>query len=386
MQRGITPFFGGRSTLWSAWSPRPTAEELRGWPPELIGTLQEYFPHAEELLSVLPADEIKDRTSALRQGGSIYGTLQESLTRMLRDGAGNVPSATRVSAAPLAAAAFDRQGMDFHKFSTPPRFLSLFQRQRRLAETGQGAPLKIVTNCVVQRILDSGGRATALETSRGTLPLGNARVILAMGTLPVTTLVMNSFPEIRNAGRRYSAHFLSSLVARVPREDFSFCHRLNDLELAAIYVAGAEQKDGGQYHIQLTALADKHPAANAATANRYMPDSLATASLEQLMTSTSHILFACAVVGELDHRNPQNWFKRNEECDDPAANMVLQVTPNDRDRTVWNTMEEATFQALERVLSPGGPVRIEYWRRGEGAESWQRGRPSIQEMRASALF
>ncbi|XOI98805.1 hypothetical protein ACMX2M_23695 [Paenibacillus polymyxa] len=28
-QHGMVPFFGGRSTLWSSWCPRPTREEMR---------------------------------------------------------------------------------------------------------------------------------------------------------------------------------------------------------------------------------------------------------------------------------------------------------------------------------------------------------------------
>ena len=29
-QHGMVPFFGGRSTLWSAWCPRPTDDEMQG--------------------------------------------------------------------------------------------------------------------------------------------------------------------------------------------------------------------------------------------------------------------------------------------------------------------------------------------------------------------
>ena len=35
-QHGMGPFFGGRSTLWSTWCPRPTEEEMAGWPREVI--------------------------------------------------------------------------------------------------------------------------------------------------------------------------------------------------------------------------------------------------------------------------------------------------------------------------------------------------------------
>ncbi len=387
-QRGITPFFGGRSTIWSGWCPRPAAEDLQEWPPEVSQRLNDYFKEAEELLHVVSAGEINRHATVVRPGGRpIYGKLQESLTQMLQENMCKIPSVTRVQPAPLAVAALDPQGTDFHKFSTPAALLSLLQKQRRLAKKGEGAPLKIVTNCVAQKLLHLDGEANALATSRGMLPLGEAQVILAMGTLPVTTLVMNSFPGLKNAGSRYSAHFTSSLVARVPRADFPFHDALGDLELGAIYVAGTQRKTQGQYHIQLSALTDTSPEENAAITRRYMPDSVATASSEQLMASTSHVLFVCAMLGELDHRNTRNRVVYSEDCDDPTSNIILNVVHNDQDRAVWNAMEEGAFQMLEQVLSPEGPGRVEYWCENRSSTgSWEHRRPTTQEMRSSAVM
>ncbi|NEP50012.1 MAG: hypothetical protein F6K65_14810 [Moorea sp. SIO3C2] len=42
-QHGIIPFFGGGSTLWSAWCPEPTTEEMNGWPQATIKAAQDYF-------------------------------------------------------------------------------------------------------------------------------------------------------------------------------------------------------------------------------------------------------------------------------------------------------------------------------------------------------
>ena len=374
-QRGIMPFFGGRSTVWSGWCPRPTAEELEGWPAEVVRKLDQYFADAESLLGVVPAGEIRSG----EKPNPVYGTLQDSILQAVRNGLGKIPSATRVMAAPLAA-----RGTGSHKFSTPVAWLDLLQRQRRLAENGQGTPLKIVTNCMVERIVQKDGEAQALETSSGTLPLRNAKLVLAMSALPITTLVMNSFPEIRNAGERYSAHFVGSVLARVPRQDFPFHALLRNPELAAIYLAGAENNNAGQHHIQLTAIADRNPVENAALAHRYMPDLVAAASLEQMMTSRSHLLFACAMVGELDYRNPKNWFRRARNSGEPGV-PVLQFALNDSDRALWNTMEEAAFQMLEQVVSPQGPGRVEYWF-GDGSGSWKPERPPEELRRATALF
>ena len=54
-QNGYLPFFGGRSTLWSAWCPRPTEQELHGWPNETIDVLQRNFDAAEKLMHVQSA-------------------------------------------------------------------------------------------------------------------------------------------------------------------------------------------------------------------------------------------------------------------------------------------------------------------------------------------
>ncbi len=84
--------------------------------------------------------------------------------------------------------------IDFQKFSTPGPLLELVVRQQQKATAGQGAPLQIVSQCVVEQIYQQEGTATALATSRGVLPLGQAKLVLAMGTLPPATLIRNSFP------------------------------------------------------------------------------------------------------------------------------------------------------------------------------------------------
>lgn len=386
-QRGMIPSFGGRSTLWSGWCPRPTPEEMQDWPPEVIRTVNAYLKDAEELLGVVPADEIgKHRSVSPSANYSIYGTMQEELIKMLRATLNEIPSATRVLAAPLAVAAGESQGIAFLKFSTPDRLLALVREQRLSAQRGCGAELRIVTNCTVRRIQQSGGVATVLDTTRGEVRVGDAKLILAMGTLPSTTLISNSFPQVKNVGSRYSAHFLSSLVARVPREDFPFHSRLGDPEVAAAYIAGRDKNSGGQYHIQLTALSNSNPLKNAAITHRYMPDVVATASFEQSVTSTSHILFACVVVGGTDHRNKENWFKRSADYDDPTANMILQALQNDLDQALWAAMERATFQMFERALSPKGPVRVEYWHGDADCGSWGHTWPAIEQVRSSALM
>ncbi len=50
----------------------------------------------------------------------------------------------------------------------------------------------VIFDCTVEKILHDGKKATALQTSQETtLLLNNSKLILAMSTLPATTLVLN---------------------------------------------------------------------------------------------------------------------------------------------------------------------------------------------------
>jgi hypothetical protein len=244
----------------------------------------------------------------------------------------------------------------------------------------------VVGDCVVERILQQEGSATALETSRGVLPLADAQLVLAMGTLPPTTLVRNAFPDARHVGERFSAHFITSIVARVPVEDMHLRDELGELELAACYVAGvADDSFEQQFHIQLSALYDEHPEKNAGKALRYMPDVVATASRAQLETSKGYVVYVCAVLGELDYENDETWFRDNPQDRDPTTNSLLQVVETERDQRTWDVMDDGTFEVLEGILSPRGADRVQYWHGDPDDGRWLSERPSRQQRRVDAL-
>lgn len=389
-QHGMVPFFGGRSTLWSAWCPRPTREEMQGWPEATVASAESRFQAAEELLHVQRADQVDEwrdesEKAAVRKKRPVYGALQSVVQGLLKEKRAQAPAVYRTEPAPLASRAEPRSGIDFQKFATPAAILQLVLRQRERAAAGGGHPLDVVTDCVVQRIISQGPRATALQTSRGVLPLGNAKLILATGTLPPTTLVQQSFPAVPQAGERFSAHFITSVVARVPRSDLDPDGGFGPLEIAACYVAGKGEDYSQQFHIQLTALADQDPGANSESALRHMPDVVATASKAQLRGSGGHVVFVCAVLGELDYRNPDSWFRPNPADGDPTTASILQVAELSSDRRTWDVMDESTFQVLERILSPKGPGRVEYWHGTPDEGSWSAGRPPVGQRRVDAL-
>ncbi|MFY2559442.1 GMC oxidoreductase [Corallococcus terminator] len=388
-QHGMVSFFGGRSTMWSSWSPRPLRSELASWPAETVRAIEANLTDAERLLHVVPADQLdSDLEPATREKLSrhrpTYGVMQRELQSLLAARLDRVDSATRVLPAPLSVNTSDQEDLDFAKFSTPAPLLEIASHQAKLSETGEGSPLKIMTDCTVTRVRQQDGVATALETSRGLLRLGHAKVILAMGTLPPTTLIMNSFPQVRSAGVRYSAHFVSFVLARMLREDFAFADSLEEMELAAHYLAGVDEQTGMQYHIQLSALSDREPVRNSPRAAKYMPDLIATASARQLTGSQDHIVFTCAALGELDYRNRENWLRHDKQAE-PPDNVTLQILANDTDHATWDTMDEAAFQLVERVLSPRGAAGVEYWNGTPSDGDWARGRPALEHRRMPGL-
>jgi len=387
-QHGMVPFFGGRSIMWSAWCPRPEESEMRGWPAPVMKAAQKHFESAEKLLNVIPADKVDagQPAEALRliaETRPVYGTMQRKLQAMMAEGLGKITSATRSMPAPLAAATGVSSGVDFAKFSTPAVLLELANKQAALAADGKGEPLRIVTDCTVLRVLEQDGKATALDTSRGVVNVGGANVVLAMGTLPPATLVLNSFPQVPGVGEHFSAHFITSVVARVPRKDYDFARDLGELELAAIYLAG-ESAAGMQYHVQLSVLSDRNPEDNAQKSERYAPDVVATASMAQLRSSEEYLVFVCAVLGELDETNPQSHLKPNGGAD-PTSNVTLQVLANSTDEATWDTMDAGTFQMMELVLSPEGAGHVEYWHGDPDTGNWGTDRPSITDRRVPGL-
>lgn len=388
-QHGMIPFFGGRSIMWSAWCPRPTHEEMQFWPKEIIDAANAHFESAEKLLNVIPADKIdSDKSTELLKyittQRPVYGIMQEKLQKMLAANLGKIPSATRSMAAPLAAGSAIQEGLDFAKFSTPSVMLDIVNKQTELYKKGLGSQLKIMGNCVVHKIHQQGGVATALDTSIGMVNVGEAKVILAMGTLPPTTLILNSFPQVVNAGKRFTAHFITSVVGRIPRKDFDFADKLNELELAAIYMAGVNPQSGMQYHVQLSVLSDTQPLKNAQKAARYMPDVVATASMAQLTSSEDYLVFVCAVLGEMDFKNTENYLRLNGQSD-PTTNVTLQALASQTDLQTWDTMDEATFQMLENALSPQGEGKVEYWHGDPDNGTWKYVRPAVTQRRVGGL-
>ncbi|THU85298.1 FAD/NAD(P)-binding domain-containing protein [Dendrothele bispora CBS 962.96] len=387
---GSCPFFGGRSTFWSAWCPTPTPELMRSYPESMKKTAEspEFWKKCKSLLRVTPADQISDQ---------IFAELQIDIDDALKRGReeGKIPTADVTEPAPLAVGrTTPTSTLAFNKFSTPGPLLALQQRQTVLAGRKQGSPLMIATDCVVERFHvdeDEDHAVTVLETSRGDLcfPNGKTNLILAAGAIPATTMLLNSLESMQTrAGKRLTGHFLSHIVARYPMNNNQKCGISKDrLEIAASYVSGKDPKSDHQYHIQVTAIHSPHPESDAEDAGRECPDYAAAASAEQLKGSEKYIVLVCASLGELDENNTNSWVKRNPQDPDVTTNVKLQVTLTDVDHSLWDVMDKATFDSI-KAMAQSEAANLEYWHdsgSGDGSGTWKKTKPDSKQNRVPGV-
>ena len=256
----------------------------------------------------------------------------------------------------------------FHKFSVPEALIDL----------SEGGKIKMVTGCNVKLICHDGkSKALSLETSRGEVEIGDAKLILAMGVLPGTTLVLNSFskeefPRLSNVGEKFAAHIISGVTARMPVEYFIANPGEDLLEIGAMYIKGCHLNQ--QFHFQLIAIHDSNPEDQAHIHKRhhYMPGRFTSAD-ECLMSSKRYVVFKCAALGELDHTNENNWYRLNGGTD-KTSNVDLQIVPNDKDDELLDAMEKSVFRVLESLSE--FPETIEYiHENNEGKREWRKERP-----------
>ena len=250
------------------------------------------------------------------------------------------------------------------------------------------APLKVRINCTIKRIQHDGKTAVALETSNGSVQLGSAKLVLAMGTLPPTTLMLNSFPksqfpQLANIGERYTCHFYTTFTARIPRNVLDSNREFNDLEMAAIYLAGVNKKSKQQYHIQVVAMSDKDPVKNAKDAFQFYPDIASFPAPNLRFSSADHVIIVCSAFGELDPHNKENWYRLNDN-DDVTTNVTLQSLTNKTDEGLWDTMDEASFQVIEQEIASLEPRCVEYWHPEGNSGSWKKARPATKMIRQPA--
>ena len=80
-QDGVNDVFGGQSAFWRGWCPKPTREELDGWPESVKDIIEDYFPKAAELINVVSADKIGINKSC--EFGELQAVLVEKMKSRL---------------------------------------------------------------------------------------------------------------------------------------------------------------------------------------------------------------------------------------------------------------------------------------------------------------
>jgi len=115
-----------------------------------------------------------------------------------------------------------------------------------------------------------------------------------------------------------------------------------------------------------------------------LPVVLATASQNELETFKEHVIFKCAALGQLNHKNKQSWFRENGGDSNVTTNSILQVQSNsETDQETWATMDQAMFDIIE-LLRNENDGKIDYWIRAtpDGDNwRWTEEKPNTQERR-----
>ncbi|KAI0508580.1 FAD/NAD(P)-binding domain-containing protein [Xylaria bambusicola] len=375
---GFYPFFGGRSLFWSGWCPQPSMESLREYPDSMKNTAANsiFWARAQELLNITSLAEIKD---------SAFGCLQGHMSSRLDFPIDGIPS-LRTTGPALLATSHKRPGAQFgfSKFSAVEKLLSIIQDQIQKASRGEGKVLDVKLNCAVRRIIVNRGDAIGLETVNGTKTLDSShtKLILCAGTIPNTTLLYNSIPQMAKETKRLTGNFISHLTFRVPRSQIpclSHGHS-RSLEIAAQCLLGLHPSTGRQYQIQITAVHCPDVERDLHDLGRKCPDFSASAQANQLRGSEDHVIFVCAAVGEFSEQNSRCWIRRNEGDPDKTTNIRIQYLCNEEDEALRTFMEEVVFQLADRLSKPSNR---DYW--NKLSQTWVTGRPSQQEMRVRGV-
>ena len=394
---GMVPYFGGKSILWSGWCPSPKAHQLTNWPEVIRNILldhekieagkrllqvqsteilakryerTELYPGQKELLMLVKEPSEKEEAIVSKLLKPVYLKLQRYITRLLADNKKklrdfNDQADIFAEPANLAIGAGDlSQELDFEKFSTPGPILEL--------KAQHNDKFEIKAHCVVTRlIIDEDGHVDEIETTKGNFKLKrDAKVILAMGVLPPTRLLQVSLSKlpkftelVSKLGANFSAHFISTIVARVniPKRELEF----GAVEMGADYICGKLPNSDREFHIQLSSIHVKDFDSGGKLAVRYSPDVVASASENQLRDSSGKILFVCAILGELS-TNAGTFFYQENKLDskrqEPSyfTNSTLALNQfSEEDERLRTHMESVTFKIIEDLLA--SDEKVDYW-------------------------
>lgn len=349
------PYLGGRTLVWSGSSPQPTREQLVGWPAQVVDDLDAHWDDARRLLGVRRAPEL----------GPEYGALHAQLRERVRTAAARIPGVVPVHDdadldAPLAMAA-GRDGTT-RKFSAAPLLLEAVVDDEHV---------DLVTRCHVQELVREGDRVVAVRTSQGTLPVGDAQVVLTLGATEATRLVLDSLPGALAglAGTNLAANTATWFSCRLPRDRFRGLST-EHAELAALYVDGTTADR--QYHLHLTACTTADPRRDVERVFHLMPDMFG-AGTPARVSDPDHVVLLVHGLCELaaDASAPEPSRVRVGADGSTVGTYRLGAA----DREAWDAMDRAADALVEQVADG---AEVEYWWPGTG--TWEPTPPADRRM------
>ncbi|KAH8822170.1 hypothetical protein DL96DRAFT_1714521 [Flagelloscypha sp. PMI_526] len=371
---GSSPFFGGRSSFWSIWSPRavgPDFDLMDDFPESMKQTALGFYDDVDKLLHIKPANQIDD---------PVFQVVQGLFDKYLQEGLGSIKRAVHAEPARLATGVpVGAPTRGFRQFSAVGPLLEINGYQNELAQKNPpaGRPVMIATDAVVKGFEveptndDNKLVARVLHTSRGPLSLrsGKTNVILATGVIPTTTILMNSIPDQLHgrAGSRLTAHFRSHIKGRfkVSKEWLGDATLPSHPVIAACHVRGRGTSKL-QWHIQVNGsykpvdksstmkskeLAHEDAVCFAGLAADYGT----TLTAEQWDGSQGYIIVSCSTLGELP-TDTDSWVKHNKSNPDVTTNVRLQIDVTPKTAELWNETEESTFDAVKVIASKQAPL------------------------------
>ncbi|WP_185277792.1 GMC oxidoreductase [Leifsonia shinshuensis] len=333
------PFLGGRTLVWSGSVPEPSRDHLRRWPESIVDDLDDHWEEARSWLGARPA------TSLAAEFGSLHEQLRDRVFDVSRRNPHLLtPRRPEELDAPLAHPE-DASGMT-----------SKFSAIGPLLRAASEAPaFDIVTSCFVEQLVGHHGSITHVSTSLGSLDIGDAALILALGTSEATGLVLRSQNTVDagHAGRNLAANSASFFMCRIPRDAFAGLSTEGP-ELAALYVDGrTEQRE---FHLHVSAVATTDRDRDLERVYRLMPDMFGDET-PALVTDENHVVLIVHGLAEIAGKGSAPDASRIEIDSDITVGRFHLDTA---DSEAWDSLDECADQILDRL---SGGASIEYWER-----------------------
>ena len=338
---GLIRALGGRSLLWNAWCPTPTASELALWPKDVVSSLENgYLDAASALLGVNGSSATSRLHTELRN--RTYDVLHDLASPYLK-----VPRVVETLDAPIAQHQTTRRF-----YNAASALLTCYGKEsERSQQRSSWNRLKLICNCRVDRLVGCNGTVSGIATNHGTLTVpADAKVILALGTIESTRLALQLFPNHPEIGKNLIGHFVSDVLCTLPRAALA---KLDDsLEWSAQLLKGHFRSQHFQLQVVGASGGDGSPGAHDKLC-REMPGIGGEGLFNTLEGNEARV--SVIGIGELASSSSKG-SKNSAQLpkNDPGESLKVEtvVCPTDGDYKLWNVMDDS-IDSLTRKLTAG---------------------------------